>query len=226
MTTTSPSKSLRTWDAARQAAYRQQAGQGTLHFTFLLDASPSMLGQYADNLRTAFNRYLAWLKAHAGPMSLVEVHCFSTEITRGAAQPLSLVAPLTSQTYDPRQGDGTALYRALGETCTHLDAQGQRILVVFTDGMDNRSDAFGWTVSAVQTLLTTLQAERQLLAVFLGAFDEALEVAATLGFAPGNTLMFSSDQIPDAFKKLTTATQRYLATAPAARKALATGGIF
>jgi len=47
-----------------------------------------------------------------------------------------------------------------------------------------------------------------------------------MGFARGNCLPLTTDQIPDAFKALTIATQKYLAAAPAERKLLAAGGIF
>jgi hypothetical protein len=226
MTIASPSKHLSTWDATKQEAYRQQTPGAAVTFHFLLDASPSMMGRHAVNLRTAYNTYVQWLQRHGDPMSLAEVRCFSTTLDPRQLQPIGMLRPLTTQTYDPSEGDGTALYRAIGETCTTADASGQHLLVVFTDGMDNRSDEFAWTAEKVKTVLTTLQQDGGWCAVFLGAFADALEVGTALGFSPGNCLMFPNDAIPDAFQRLKNATQRYLAAAPAERKLLAATGVF
>ena len=90
MPTMSPSdhKMLNSWNPERQQQYR--AKHQNLVFHFLLDASPSMCGEEAVNLRRSFNTYLAWLQSHAAPMSLAEVRCFSTPLS--ARQ--SLLQPL------------------------------------------------------------------------------------------------------------------------------------
>jgi hypothetical protein len=217
---------LASWDASKQQQYRAKHHEQVLTFHFVLDASPSMIGQDATNLRKAYNMYLAYLQHHAHPMSLAEVRCFSTDLSPSHLQPLGLLQPLTVQTYDPRKGDGTALYRAIGETCTTAPGDGQHVLVVFTDGADNASEDFGWTSTRVGALLQTLQDEQAWLAVFLGAFPEAVPVARLMQFKAGNCLVFSTDKIPEAFQALRQATQTYLAAAPQARKLLAAGGIF
>ena len=226
MTTVSPSdqKQLASWDAHKQQSYRQ-AHQGTvLTFHFLLDESPSMLGDEARNLRTAYNMYLAWLQRHADPMSLAEVRCFSGTLSSSHCMPLGMLKSLTTATYNPANGDGTALYTAVGDTCTTAAPDGQHVLIVFTDGKDNMSAE--WTASKLYMLLKTLQEEHQWLCVFLGAFPDALDVGRSMGFAEGNMLVFTADQIPDAFKQLQVATGRYLDAPAAQRKQLAAGGIF
>ena len=226
MKSRSDAKQLRSWDAARQQQYRGQ--HKSLYFHFLLDASPSMMGEEATALRRSFNMYLSWLQANAAPMSLAEVRCFSTKLDHAEAQALSTLQALTPKTYDPKyHGSGTALYRAIGETCTPaMDIPAHHLLIVFTDGMDNTSGVYGWTSEKVCTLLTTLQQKHDWLAVFLGAFKEAVGLGYTLGFARGNCLMFTTDQLPEAFEQLRRATQKYLAAAPPERKRLAAGGIF
>ena len=214
------------WDASKQQTYRQQHGQECLTYHFVLDESPSMAGEDAVNLRTAFNMYLGWLQQHAHPMSQAEVRLFSTALSPANLVPLGEVQPLTRQTYDPLRGDGTALFRAIGDTCTLATSKGQHMLVVFTDGRDNTSDQFAWTSQKVATLLETLQAERDWLCVFLGAFPDALPVAKVMGFTEGNCLVFPNDQIPEAFQSLTRATMTYLAATPPERKLLAAGGVF
>ena len=220
-----PEKLLASWDASKQQQYRQQHAQDCLTFHFVLDESPSMAGENAVNLRAAFNLYLAWLQRYAHPMSLAEVRCFSTQLSPGQLQPLGTLQSLTPYTYDPLRGDGTALYRAVGETCTTAAGDGQHILVVFTDGKDNASGSWAWTAQKVATILETLQTEKNWLAVFLGAFPEALPVARCMGFQAGNCLVFER-QIPEAFQSLTKATQQYLAAGTAARKLLTTRGVF
>jgi hypothetical protein len=215
---------LQSWNPARQQQYR--ARYQSLVFHFLLDASPSMCGQEALNLRRSFNMYLAWLQSHADPMSLAEVRCFSTSLDPGQPVPLGTLKSLTTATYNPAMhGSGTALYRAVGETCTTADSAGQHVLVIFTDSMDNTSLRFEWTHSKVFMLLHTLQQQHQWLCVFLNAFPEALAVGKQMGFQPGNCLVFTTDQIPEAFQKLLQATQKYLAASPQERKLLATGGV-
>ena len=217
---------LSTWDSAKQAAYRGQHSAASPTFHFLLDASPSMIGDYEMQLRASFNMYLAWLKRQASPLSLAEVHCFSTNFTRGPLQPLGMLRPLTPQTYNPHKGDGTALYRALGETCTTTPQAGFHLLCVYTDGRDNRSNEFSWTADKVAAILLTLQQNAAWCGVFLGAFPQALEVGRTCGFTAGNCLQFSSDRIPDAFRRLTDATQRYLGASPQDKKQLAATGVW
>lgn len=223
----SKQKQLNNWDASRQQAYRAQHQETVLTFHFLLDASPSMAGKDATNLRHAYNMYLGWLQRYADPMSLADVRCFSTPLDPSQLRPLGSLNPLTAQTYDPMQhGSGTALYRAVGETASTADPTGQHILVVFTDGMDNTSGEFGWAHSNVYMLLQMLQREHAWLGVFLGAFPEALEIGKQMGFQAGNCLVFTSDKIPEAFETLRQATQRYLAAPVPERKLLAQGGIF
>jgi hypothetical protein len=227
MPTLSPSKKkmLNSWNPERQQQYR--ATHHSLVFHVLLDASPSMQGQEAVNLRRSFNMYLQWLQRHADPMSVMDVRCFSTDLDPSHPLPIGMVQPLTEQTYDPAEhGSGTALYRAVGETCTTATSAGQHVLITFTDGEDNTSRHFEWSASAVCTLLATLQEQQGWLCVFLGAFPTALTVGNAMGFAPGNCLTVTTDEIPEAFQRLRTATQRYLAAGPQERKLLATGGVF
>lgn len=219
-------KMLTSWNADRQQEYRDKHPDNALIFHCLLDASPSMAGEHARNLRTAFNMYLAWLQRYADPMSLAEVRCFATELAPSALKPLGMLRPLTEQTYDPLAGTGTALYRAVGETCTTAGRAGRHVLIVFTDGYDNASERFAWMASTVCTLLTTLQVEQHWLAIFLGAFPGALEVGKSMGFVAGNCLTFATDQFPAAFETLRHATQQYLTAGPQERKLLAAGGIF
>jgi hypothetical protein len=228
MTTQFPSdqRMLNSWNPDRQQQYR--ATHQALTFHFVLDASPSMCGENEKNLRRAFNMYVSWLQAHADPMSQAEVRCFSTPLDPSTLVPLGLLKPLSGQTYNPAaHGSGTALYRAVGETCTQApDDTQQHVLIAFSDGYDNTSEDVGWSRGQVFTLLQTLQEQQGWLAVFLGALPDALEVGKSMGFHPGNCLTFGTDRIPEAFQRLLQATQKYLAAGPQDRKLLAAGGVF
>lgn len=218
---------LSAWDSRQQARYREH--NASLVFHFVLDASPSMLGRHASHLRASFNQYLLWLRAHADPMAMAEVRCFSDYLDPSHLVPLGMLTPLTEQSYDPRQGNGTALYRAIGETLTTALTSrdgGQHCLVVFTDGLDNRSEQYHWSVSKVCEVLQVLVAQQAWLAVFLGAMPNALHVGQALGFARNNCLLMTTDHIPEAFTTLTTATQRYLQAGPQQRKLLTQAGVF
>jgi len=198
-------------------------------FNFLLDASPSMRGQPEHDLRQSFNQYLAWLKTHASPMAMAAVRCFSSYLDPYSAVPLGQLQPLDERTYDPSGGDGTALYRAIGETCSDIATgrgHGSQVLVVFTDGLDNISNVYGWTLEKTSDVLSGLVRTQGWLTVFLGAFPQALSVGRRLGFSAGNCLLLTTDQIPEAFRRLTKATERYLSAGPHQRKLLAQTGVF
>ena len=227
MPPTSPAnpKLLASWDASKQAAWRQTHAQELCLFHLVLDASPSMYPYERDLIR-AYNLYLAWLQRAADPMSLAEVLTFDLQLHQlSSMQALGAVHGLTPESYQPIEGSGTALYNAVGQVCTTATQAGQHVLVLFTDGEDG-SGGGGWTATQCHELLTTLQEHTGWLCVFLGAFPEALGVAKSMGFHDGNCLTFPGDQIPQAFEHLRRATQRYLASPVPERKLLASGGIF
>lgn len=225
VTTATQPKRLTTWDAGKQADYRQQHAQDCFMIHWLLDASPSMI-PHADALMRSYNLYLRFLQQTASPMTMTETSFFSGSLTRGEPYPLRLTPPLIPARYQPAKGNGTALYNAVGELVVTNIPLAQHILVLFTDGEDCALDPL-WTAAKVKEVLTTLQEVDGWLAVFLGAFPEALNEATAMGFAPGNSLVFSTDHIPEAFKTLQDATQQYLLLkTPKERKRLAVGGIF
>jgi len=221
-TTISRSSEGATWDASKQHQYRAQAQQDALRFHFLLDASGSM-EPYAEALRKAYNQYLRYLQRQQLRYAVCDTRCFGSTLQAATAQPLLDAQALRPETYSATYG-GTALYDALGTVLTTAETIGQHLLMVYTDGQDNESRAY--TASKVQEVLTTLQDTGDWLAVFLGAFDEALTVAQACGFRPGNVLVFPNEKLPQAFHQFREAMQRYLDASPAQRKQLQQGGIF
>jgi len=141
------------------------------------------------------------------------------------ATPIGMAPDLDNKRYDPRKGNGTNLY---GTIMNVLKAggrhPGQHILVVFTDGIDNQGLDDN-VLAVVRPSVTGVQADGWL-CVFLGAYMDALETGKAMGFPADNCLVFTSDKIPEAFKTLTDATQRYLGAPVAQRKLLTQGGFF
>lgn len=218
-------KQLASWDASRQEAWRAKNPQGLLVFHFVLDASPSMY-VHREALMKAYNMYLGWLQRTAPAMSLGEVYLFDLGLEQvSPLQGLRQLKPLTSASYRPDETSGTALYQATGRVCSQDHGPGQHVFILFTDGEDSGLEA-SWTAGTCKTLLETLQEQDNWLCVFLGAFPQALDVARAMGFLAGNSLTFSSDQIPQAFQTLKQATQRYLGSPIRERKLLAAAGIF
>ena len=212
-----------TWNEGKQAQWRQTHATQVMVFHLLLDASGSMASHEAD-LRRAYNLYLDWLKQHADPMSLIETQSFGTQLRRSAVEGVRRCASRSRLKPIRHSFGGTALYDALGTVTTTALDQMQHVLIVFTDGADTSSAQY--TAAGVAELLTTLQEQSGWLCVFLGAYPDALATARTLGFHEGNCVTFAGEQIPEAFRTLQRATQRYLAAPPADRKLLAAGTFF
>lgn len=213
------------WDAERQTLYRRSHPQECLTFHMILDASPSMRGDHTINLIRAYNMYQDWLKAHVSPMSQIEVTVFSTESRTRHAIPIGEAQPLTRTVYDPTQGDGTAIYKTVGQRLRSPTEGGNHILVLFTDGQDNMSAMYGWDLRDMRGLLHSAIYDGWL-CVYLAAYQEGKTTGVRMGFPEDNCLVFTSDRIPDAFKTLTRATQRFLQAAPAERRMLIAGGMF
>ena len=74
---------------------------------------------YTRGPHRAYNMYLSWLQSAAHPMSLAEVFTFDLQLHRlSSMQALGAVQALTPESYRPLHGNGTALYNAVGQTCT------------------------------------------------------------------------------------------------------------
>jgi hypothetical protein len=213
---------LNTWNADAQQRWREHHTDMAMVFHLLLDASGSM-APYEEALRRAYNLYLDYLQRHAHPMSLIGTHTFGLTLERGETVTLGAAPPLTPATYHARLG-GTALYDAIGTLANMVHVPMQHILIVMTDGAD--MDSTTYTASMVAEVLTTLQAHAGWLCVYLGAYEDALASARAMGFNPGNCVTFACEHLPEAFARLTHATQRYLQASPAHRKLLAAGHFF
>lgn len=204
------------WGEKTREGYRLAHPENILTVHLVLDASGSM-SPYANNLREVGERYLEFL-ARERPLGLWQLTTFNHRThqhTPEALQNASLASYHAS--------GNTALYDAVMAVCTQAWDQGQHLLVVFSDGEDNHS---AHDVNAVATVLETLQREAAWVAVFLGAYPEALDVGQSMGFAPENCLVFPARDLPRAFSTLTQASGKFLAMQQQARKLLTTRSFF
>jgi Ca-activated chloride channel homolog len=105
-----------------------------LHIGFLLDTSGSM-GEDIKDVRTAAIKFLNTMD-HAVDITLVD---FDTEV-RIARYPESAYARLVERIRSRKPDGYTALYDALGVYLNSASVQdGQKILIMYTDGGDTRS---------------------------------------------------------------------------------------
>jgi hypothetical protein len=108
-----------------------------------------------------------------------------------------------AQDYRLEPRGNTALYDAIGKLATEFGQElaaipepqrpAKVLMVVQTDGYENAS--MEWTAEAVGALIKTQQDLYGWRFVFLGATEEAIVAARTMGFDPGSTMAYSGSGI-------------------------------
>lgn len=131
---------------------------------------------------------------------------------------------------------GTYLKPSIGRLLGNAVGNEQKVLVVFTDGLDNIGSDGGdlasgkpspWSTAALHAQLTAKQAEGEgWLCVYLGAFPNALGQGLACGFLEGNCLVFDKAHLAKAFETLRAGMQRFFTTSGEARRRLITSGLF
>jgi hypothetical protein len=232
MDTLTPSRRanpLASWDATRQKRYQHSGAVPTIRL--LLDASGSM-AEHASTLITSVNLLLLHLRTMTSPLAPLEIWGFQWNSFSIAQSTVGTCPPLTAQTYIP--SGGTRLRRALSQLLHAGDLPGQQVVVVFTDGMDlpwhDQVLDDAWPLHRPPlpdpAILLPKRIDDGWLCVYLGAFVEALQEGKAMGFAEGNTLVFSAYALAEAWRQLEDGLQRFFAAPPETRKLLTTGGIF
>lgn len=196
------------WTPEKAKAFSQSNADKQLTIHLVLDESASMM-PWQDNLIESVHYYGAFLEDHAPFLSTLDVRFFHKALRFILSGPLyDIQISDIGRKYDASRGTHTALFDAVYQVITtHTDTPGDHLLVVFTDGEDNVSSI---TDSQVRTVLETLQGAGNWMAVYLGAFDEAIAQGVAMGFPIGNCLAFPSSDIPEAFQKLTKGTKAFL----------------
>ncbi|MEY9931949.1 Mg-chelatase subunit ChlD [Catenulispora sp. GP43] len=163
------------------------------HIVIVLDRSGSM-NAVKDDTEGGLAAFLEAQQENTGD-TRVSLYQFDTKY-EPVYENLAL-ADVPAYTLEPR--GRTALLDAIGRTITTVKAQvkvldaderpGEVVLVVLTDGAENASREY--TLEAVKQLIEKRRAKGWQV-VFLGADQDAITVAATMGIDRGSSLSYSS----------------------------------
>lgn len=166
--------------------------------TIVLDRSGSMSSVAADTIG-GFNRFLSDQKKGPGTATLT-LHQFDDQHeTLLDAVPIKHAEPLTDKTFVPR--GNTALLDAMGRA---IESTGKRlkemreedrpdavVFVTITDGHENASRE--WSAARIKARITEQRNKYSWEFVFLGAAEDAIDVAKSYGFSAANTMAFASN---------------------------------
>ncbi len=184
--------------------------------TIVLDRSGSMSAVRADTIG-GFNTFLADQKAEpeAANFSLFQ---FDTQYeTVHSVRPLQDVPELTMRTFVPR--GGTALLDAIGRTINETGARldtmpeakkpGKVLLVIMTDGEENSSCEF--TRPQIFDMITHQRDVYDWQIAFIGANQDAIAVAGSMGIPASNSLNFvhTGEGTQTAMRTMSEATNKY-----------------
>ncbi|MEU3452126.1 hypothetical protein ABZ671_00585 [Micromonospora sp. NPDC006766] len=179
----------------------------------LVDKSGSM-GPLASDVRGGFNSYVDELRADTDREYRLTVTLFDNEITPLCiAAPLGEVPQLTEANYWTR--GMTALLDAVGETITGFEAtttlgeQDRVLLVVHTDGQENRSREY--TREQIAGMIRQREAGGRWSFMFLGAGPDTWQQAGAMGFSRASTVALdaSGTATKGSYSGLAAATRSY-----------------
>lgn len=165
--------------------------------TIVLDRSGSMANAANDTIG-GFNRFLHDQRQAPGTASLT-LHQFDHEFqTTVLAMDVRTAPELTSQTFVPRGNTALldAIGRAIRDTGSRMLAAGEEyaekvVFVVITDGQENASREY-----KPAEVFEMIHHQRHIYKwefVFLGANQDAIEVATRLGMDSGNALTYAAN---------------------------------
>jgi hypothetical protein len=196
------------------------------HIAVLLDRSGSMQAIKADT-EGGFDAFMAEQRKSPGRCD-VTLAQFDTEYEEVyVCKPLASVPPLT---LTPR--GATALLDGIGRlinttgerlaAMAEADRPGAVIMVIMTDGLENSSREFD--LGSVKKMITDQTGTYDWTFVYLGANQDAIDVAAGLGVARGDAMTYAGRKVGDAFAATAAKISRYrndiaAGAAPAAARA-------
>ena len=167
--------------------------------TIVLDRSGSMGNVIGATIR-GFNGFLADQRKLPGAACLTLVQFDDQYEVTYEAIPLDEAPELDYKTFQPRGSTGLldAIGKTIRATNTRLhalpagQAPPQVILVILTDGQENSSREFARAL--VSDMIKHQQQAHGWQFVFLGANQDAVTEARTLGISAGAAMTFSSDK--------------------------------
>jgi hypothetical protein len=172
------------------------------HITMILDRTGSM-DTVKDDTIGGFNQFLSDQKKQPGEatMTLVQFDSQDPYEVLNDFSPLAEVSELTPETYVPR--GGTPLLDAIGRGINDVGAKlaqkpeeerpGKVIFVILTDGHENASREFNR--NHVFTMIEEQRKKWKWEFVFLGANQDAIAEARTLGIPHAAAMTFAASAI-------------------------------
>lgn len=168
----------------------------TTHIAFVLDRSGSM-GSIRRETVDVFNQQLEKARGSTDRVTLV-TFSFTPDVPRF----IGVNDKLAVEDYVP--AGGTALYDAIGETVTMLQAVEQSdpdtsyLVIIITDGEENASTKYGR--DSLSSLIKELQATDKWTFAYLGTKQDIFTINQTLGIPLGNATQFARDTVADVYR--------------------------
>ena len=169
---------------------------------FILDRSGSMYN-FVDDTLGGFNAFVSrqWTENPDGRMSLF---LFNHELeTVYSDRPMKEVSTLTDRDYNPY--GQTALLDAIGNVIKLAEGRERPMIVVLTDGHENTSRTY--TKAHVNDLIA---AKKDWTFVFLGANQDAIQEARSIGIPECSAMTFDQENTTQAFDGLADAVGRQI----------------
>ncbi|GAA1786198.1 MAG: VWA domain-containing protein [Actinobacteria bacterium] len=170
------------------------------HLYFLLDRSGSMQTIKSDT-EGGFAAFIEQQRTAAGACRVTLAQFDDSYEVVYADRDLAQVPVLDLQ---PR--GMTALLDSLGRLITESGARlaalpeparpGTVVVAIMTDGMENASHE--WTHPAIKALIEQQEQDYGWEFLYLGADQDAIEVGASIGIAPANSLTYARSNVSDA----------------------------
>ena len=174
--------------------------QNYTDINIVLDRSGSMVSVKHDTIG-GFNQFLSEQQAVPGEATITLAQFDNVyELVYGAV-PLADAKPLTDETFVPR--GSTALLDAIGRTIHDTgkrlaalpeESRPEKVLfVVLTDGYENASREF--TSQQINDLITLQRDTYKWEFVFLGANQDAITTASSLGISAQNSMTYAANAV-------------------------------
>lgn len=177
---------------------------------FILDESGSMY-RLKDDAIGGYNAFVEEQQKQEGEANLTLVTFNNNYNVVISGEDIKSVEPLTDLTYHP--SGGTALLDAIGKAIESLiereEIPEQIIFAIMTDGEENSSREF--SRKEVFRLIKSLQKFGKVQFIFLGANQDAIGEASSLGIRSENAMNFNAtgQAVMDTYSTLSKATSYY-----------------
>lgn len=168
--------------------------------TVILDRSGSM-EIVRQSTVDGFNQFLNEQKKQPGRALMSLIQFDDKYEPKYNGKPVQQVSALTIEDFVPR--GMTALHDAIGRTINETGARlaampeserpGKVLVIIMTDGHENHSSEFN--AQKIKEMITHQRTKYQWDFVFIGANQDAILTAGTLGIAAGSSLSYAANKV-------------------------------